>query len=68
MGSILFTDGARAYRRLAHMHGMFDHRYVNHGAGEFARRDRVGGRVMIVSTNQLEGLWGRTDREDTEVG
>ena len=57
-GSILYSDGARAYESLAKEMGL---RWssVDHSIGEFVRRQRLWGKLRIVSTQGIDGTWGR---------
>ena len=56
-GSILFTDGAKAYAKVAKEEG-WQHAYVDHQNGEFIRHQRVGGKLREVSTQRIDGAWG----------
>jgi transposase-like protein len=57
--TILYTDGARCYRGLAHRNRIAHHEYVHHGRGQFSKRVIIQGRLRTVSTNAMEGFWGR---------
>ena len=50
-GAQFFTDEDNIYHFTA---ADYDHRTVNHGAGEYARHDPDGG---CVHCNTMEGLW-----------
>jgi transposase-like protein len=50
-GAQLFTDEYNIYH---FTETDYDHRTVNHGAGEYARRDRDG---TCVHCNTMEGIW-----------
>jgi transposase-like protein len=50
-GAQFFTDEYNIYHFTA---ADYDHRTVNHGAGEYARRDPDG---VCVHCNTMEGLW-----------
>jgi len=56
-GSIVFTDGARAYESLCKEYGL---RWssVDHSSGEFTRRERLWGKLRVVSTQGIDGTWG----------
>jgi len=56
--SILYSDGARAYESLAREKGI---RWssVDHSAGEYVRRERLWGKLRVVSTQGIDGTWGR---------
>ena len=56
-GTILFTDGAKAYEKLAKEKGWV-HAYVDHEEGEFSRDQRIRGKVRKVSTQYIDGVWG----------
>ena len=56
-GSILFTDGAKAYEKLAKEKG-WPHAYVDHEEGEFARKQMIRRKLRTVSTQAIDGLWG----------
>ena len=57
-GSILFADSARAYIRPAQQRGLVL-RCVDHGKGDYARREDVRGKLRSVSTHGIDGAWGR---------
>ena len=57
-GSILFSDDARAYSGPAKDHGLVL-RTVDHNKGIFSRREMVRGKQRVVSTNGIDGVWGR---------
>jgi len=56
--SILYTDGARAYESLCKELGI---RWssVDHSSGEYVRRERLWGKLRVVSTQGIDGTWGR---------
>ena len=56
-GSILYSDGARAYETLSKEYGL---RWssVDHSSGEFVRRERLWGKLRAVSTQGIAGAWG----------
>ena len=51
VGAQFFTD---AYHIYHFTKADYDHRTVNHGAGEYARRDPGG---TCVHGNTMEGIW-----------
>jgi transposase len=53
-GSLIYTDEYDIYRRLEAWG--YQHKSVNHGAGEYAR-DEDGDGFCEVHVNALEGLW-----------
>ena len=55
--SILYTDGARAYEALAKEYGI-KWSSVDHSSGEFTRRERLWGKLRVVSTQGIDGQWG----------
>jgi len=57
-GSILFTDGARAYATVSSKCG-FIHDYVDHGKGQYAKDAVIKGNRLRVHTNTIDGCWGR---------
>jgi len=57
-GSILYTDGARAYESLSKELG-FRWSSVDHSSGEFSRKQRLWGKLRVVSTQGIDGTWGR---------
>ena len=57
VGSILFTDGAKAYAKVAKEEG-WRHAYVDHQNGEFIRHQRIGGKLREISTQRIDGAWG----------
>ena len=58
VGSILFTDGARSYESTSKKIGL---RWssVDHNKGEFVRKQRLWGKLRSVSTQGIDGTWGR---------
>ena len=58
VGSILFTDGARSYESTCKKIGL---RWssVDHNKGEFVRKQRLWGKLRVVSTQGIDGTWGR---------
>ena len=57
-GSLLFTDGARAYTSACKDYGITNAQ-VDHSNGEFTRRERLHGKLRVVSTQGIDGAWGR---------
>ena len=57
-GSILYTDGARAYESLCKEIGL-KWSSVDHSSGEFVRKQRLWGKLRVVSTQGIDGTWGR---------
>lgn len=55
-GSLLFTDGARAYTTVCKEFGLFNSQ-VDHNKGEFSRRERIKGKVRVVSTQAIDGAY-----------
>jgi len=51
LGSILHTDEHRGYQNIA---GVFEHKTINHSAGEYVRDD--------VTTNGIESVWALLKR------
>ena len=51
-GSMIYSDGFRGYRRLAHLG--YEHKWVNHNK-EYVSMEGV-------HTNRMEGLWGVVKR------
>ena len=58
-GSLIFTDRHKSYSFLGRAGSQYVHRAVNHKAGEFSRVERVFGEDINVTTNAVEGLFGR---------
>ena len=58
-GSLIFTDRRKSYSFLGRAGSQYVHRAVNHKAGEFSRVERVFGEDINVTTNAVEGLFGR---------
>ena len=56
-GSLIFTDSLNAYHFLTA--AGYVHRAINHRRKEFSRTEVIFGREVIVSTNSVEGLFGR---------
>jgi len=56
-GSLLFTDGARAYISVCKELGVFNSQ-VDHNKGEFSRRETIRGKLRVVSTQAIDGTWG----------
>ena len=55
--SLLVTDGAQLYERLAREHGL-KHRYVVHSKGQFAEKQRISGRGTVnVNTGLIDQRW-----------
>ena len=57
VGSILFTDGARAYECVCKEYSL-KWSSVDHSSGEFTRRQCLWGRERVVSTQGIDGAWG----------
>ena len=57
-GSMLYTDGARAYESICKEYGM-KWSSVDHSSGEFVRKQKLWGKVRVVSTQGIDGTWGR---------
>ena len=57
-GTLLFTDGARAYVTISAKCG-FSHDYVDHGKGQYAKDGVFRGKRLRVHTNSIDGCWGR---------
>ena len=58
-GSLIFTDKLKSYQWLSGKNSKFVHRCVNHSKGEFARTETLFGVDVRVTTNAVEGLFGR---------
>ena len=58
-GSLIFTGRFKSYQFLSSRNSAYVHRAVNHSAGEFSRMERIFGEDINVSTNAVEGLFGR---------
>ena len=56
-GSLVFTDQRKSYKWLKE--SGYVHRAVNHSVREFSREETIYGQKIIVSTNAVEGLFGR---------
>ena len=56
-GSLLFTDGARAYTSVCKELGIFNSQ-VDHSIGEFARRQTIRRKLRVVSTLGIVGARG----------
>ena len=57
-GSILFTDGARAYETISAKCG-FKHAYIDHSKGQYAKDAVFGGQTFTVHTNTVDSCWDR---------
>ena len=57
-GSLLYTDGAKAYESLSPKYGLH-HQYVDHQKGEFVRKQHFKGKMRTISTQGIDGLWDR---------
>lgn len=57
-GTMLYTDGARAYESICKEYGM-KWSSVDHSSGEFVRKQKLWGKVRVVSTQGIDGTWGR---------
>ena len=58
-GSLVFTDRHKSYNFLSRRNSNYVHKAVNHSKGEFARVERIFGEDINVTTNAVEGLFGR---------
>ena len=58
-GSLIFTDRHKSYNFLSRPNSGFVHRAVNHSRGEFSRAECIFGEDVVVTTNSVEGLFGR---------
>ena len=58
-GSLIFTDRHKSYNFLSRPNSGFVHRAVNHSRGEFSRTECIFGEDVVVTTNSVEGLFGR---------
>ena len=57
VASLLVTDGAKLYERLAKEHKL-KHRYVVHSKGQFAEKKRVSGRGTVnINTGLIDQRW-----------
>jgi hypothetical protein len=56
-GTLLFTDGARAYTSVCKNFGIYNAQ-VDHNKGEFSRRENIRGKQRVVSTQGIDGAWG----------
>ena len=56
-GSIVFADSAKAYIVPAKEHGLWLS-CVDHGSGEYVRKEKFRGRLRTVSTQGIDGAWG----------
>ena len=56
-GSILFADSAKAYIAPAKARGLFLS-CVDHGSGEYTRKEVIMGKMRTVSTQGIDGAWG----------
>ena len=56
-GSILFADSAKAYIAPAKEHGLAL-KCVDHGSGEYTRKEHFRGKLRTVSTQGIDGVWG----------
>ncbi len=59
--SLLCTDGAPCYPRLAKECGALHH-YVNHSAGEFARPEWYLRKRVSVHTGTIDSVWAQLKR------
>ena len=57
--SLVFTDRHKSYNFLSRRNSNYVHRAVNHRKGEFTRVERIFGEDVNVTTNAVEGLFGR---------
>ena len=56
-GSVLFADSAKAYIGPAKDHGLYLS-CVDHGSGEYTRKEQLRGKMRTVSTQGIDGAWG----------
>ena len=56
-GSIVFADSAKAYIGPAKDHGL-RLSCVDHGSGEYTRKEMLRGKLRVVSTQGIDGAWG----------
>lgn len=56
--SLLYTDGARAYKQIA-AKIPYLHAYVDHSSGMYSTKVKLGGQTRSVYTNTIDGCWGR---------
>ena len=57
-GSILLSDSAKAYIAPAKAHGLIL-RCVDHGHGEWVRKEHIRGKMRSVSIQWIDGTWGK---------
>ena len=57
-GTVLMTDGARAYEVISKKLG-YHHDYVDHSSGVYSKKAKVAGQRRSVHTNTIDRLWGR---------
>ena len=65
-GSILYTDGARAYESLCKERGL-KWSSLDHSSGEFVRRQRLRGKLRVVFTQGIDGGGVYTDHLEANV-
>ena len=56
-GTLLFTDGAKAYTAVCKELNILNEQ-VDHNKGEFTRRQVIKGKLRVVSTQGIDGAWG----------
>ncbi len=60
VGSTLITDGLSAYETL---NKFYDHKTVNHSAGEYVRvEENLARKAVKIHTNNIEGYWAQVRR------
>ena len=64
-GTLLFTDGARAYTSVCKDLGIYNAQ-VDHNKAEFSRRENIRGKQRVVSTQGIDG-GGVTSRTSYEL-
>ena len=55
---IRHTDGDRAYESISNEYGL-KWSSLDHSNGEFVRKEHLWGRLRVVSTQGIDGTWGR---------
>jgi len=56
-GSLLFTDGAKAYVSACASLGL-RHAYVDHQSGQYSRYEKIDRKLREISTQRIDGQWG----------
>ena len=57
-GTLLYTDGARAYEQISANLG-YSHAYVDHSKGEYSKKKMIKRKLRSVHTNTIDGWWSR---------